>query len=55
MIHSHKGCKINNKSLILLNLQLRDCYTQYKCTGNLKTSCNLDLVYLTLCCARKKK
>jgi hypothetical protein len=31
MIYSHTGYKIdNNKSLILLNLQLRDCYTQYK-------------------------
>ena len=35
MNYSHKGYKIdNNKSLILLNLQLRDCYTQYKCNGH---------------------
>jgi hypothetical protein len=39
MIYSHKGYKIdNNKSLILLNLQLRNFYAQYKCNGNLKTS-----------------
>jgi hypothetical protein len=38
-MYSHKGYKIdNNKSLILYNLQLRDCYTQHKCNGNLKTS-----------------
>jgi hypothetical protein len=42
MICSHKGYKIdNNKSLILLNLQLSDCYTQYKCNGNLRTSMKL--------------
>jgi hypothetical protein len=35
MIYSHKGYKIdNNKSLISLNLQLRNCCTQYKCNGN---------------------
>jgi hypothetical protein len=37
MIYSHNGYKIdNNKSLIFLNLQLRD-YAQYKCNGNMKT------------------
>jgi hypothetical protein len=47
MIYSHKGYKTdNNGSLILLNLQLRDCYTQYRCNGNLKTSRNWDLVYV---------
>jgi hypothetical protein len=39
MIYSHKSYKIySNKSVILLTLQLRDCYTQYRCNGNLKTS-----------------
>jgi hypothetical protein len=39
MIYSRNGYKIdNNKSLILPNLQLRDCYTQQKCNGNMKTS-----------------
>jgi hypothetical protein len=34
MIYSHKGYKIdNNKSFILLTLQLRDCYTEYKSNG----------------------
>jgi hypothetical protein len=34
MIYSHKGYKIdNNESLILLNLQQRDCYTQNKLRG----------------------
>jgi hypothetical protein len=38
MIYSHEGYKTdNNESLILLNLQLTDCYTQYKCNGNVKT------------------
>jgi hypothetical protein len=38
MIYSHKCYKIDNsKSLTLLNLPPRDCYTQYKCNGNLKT------------------
>jgi hypothetical protein len=39
MMYSHKCYKSdNNKSLILLNLQLRDCYTQHKYNGNLKIS-----------------
>jgi hypothetical protein len=38
MTYSHKSYKIdNNKSLTLQNLQLRNCYTQYKCNVNLKT------------------
>ena len=56
MIYSHKGYKIDyNKSLILLNLQLRDFYTQYKCNGKQKSLRNSDLVYWTLCCTQKKK
>jgi hypothetical protein len=46
MNYAHKGYKIDNsKSLILLNSQLRDSYTQSKCNGNLKTSRKYDLIY----------
>ena len=39
MIYSHKCYKRDkNETLVLLNLQLRDCYTQYECKGNLQTS-----------------
>jgi hypothetical protein len=55
MIYAHKGYKIdNNKSLELLNLKVRDCYAQYKCNGNLKSSGNSDVVYWTLRCTQNK-
>jgi len=42
MTYSHTGYKIDkNKSLILLNLHLRDCYTQYKHNRHIKTLRNL--------------
>jgi len=42
MTYSHTDYKIDiSKSLILLNLHLRDCYTQYKHNAHLKTLRNL--------------
>jgi hypothetical protein len=39
MIYSQKSYKIDNdKSSVLVKLQLRVCYRQYKCNGNVKTS-----------------
>jgi hypothetical protein len=31
MVYSYKGYKIDNNNLLILNLQLRDFYTRYKC------------------------
>ena len=42
VIYSHTVCKMGkNKSVLLLNLYLRDCCTKYRCNGNQKTSWNL--------------
>ena len=42
MIYLCTVCKMgNNKSVILLNLYLRDCCTKYRCNGNQQTSWNL--------------
>jgi len=42
MTYSHTGYKIdNNKSLILLNLYLRDCHTQHNHNRHLKMLRNL--------------
>jgi hypothetical protein len=50
MIYSQTGCKIgNNKSLILLNFQLRDRCTQNRCNRNQKTLGNLEDQHATEC------
>jgi hypothetical protein len=37
-MYSHRDEKINNHiSLVMMNLQLRDCYTQHKSSGNPET------------------
>jgi len=43
MIYTQKGYKIDkNKILILLNLQPKDFYTQYKCNVNLRIHDTLE-------------
>jgi hypothetical protein len=44
MMYSHKDYKIdNNKLLLLLNFQLRDCCTQYRVTESLENKVKKEI------------